>query len=71
MRNKRVLKLLRAVGQAVLLGFTSGAAKAFGLLLLTHLLQRQLGKGLGQEVRRPYFLWTLQRQNKIDNVFEL
>lgn len=40
MRNKRVQKLLWAVGKAVLLGFASGAAKAIGLLLFTYLLQR-------------------------------
>ena len=40
MRNKRVLKLLRAVAEAVLLGLVSGAAKAGGLLLFTHFFQR-------------------------------
>jgi len=34
-----MLKLLQAVGKAVLLGFVSGVAKAAGLLLLTHLFQ--------------------------------
>ncbi|WP_345236002.1 hypothetical protein [Hymenobacter saemangeumensis] len=40
MKKERAKKLLQAVGKAVLLGFVSGAAKAIGLLLLTHLLQR-------------------------------
>jgi hypothetical protein len=39
MKRERALKLLQAAGKAILLGFVSGAAKAVGLLLLTHLLK--------------------------------
>jgi hypothetical protein len=39
MQRERALQLLKALGKAALLGFVSGAAKAIGLLLLTHLLE--------------------------------
>jgi hypothetical protein len=39
MKKERAKQLLRAVGQALLLGAASGVGKAIGLFLLTQLLR--------------------------------